>query len=312
MRRTVSTNGEQSRERLLPLRLSYLSDSHFGALMSLPGLATLLLLVVIPLVMVFWVSFLRYDFMHPVKFYGLGNYIKLWSDRVFWLSLRNTIVFSGGSTILTAIFGFTMAWCLSRISRGSTIFRTLVMFPWAVPLIISGFIWGWMFNASYGVINDILIRMHIISAPLNVFGSPNAAMLGVIIADAWTRIPFFTILVLAGLERIPKDLYEAARIDGADIFHELRHISLPLVRGPALTGLLITTVFSFRTIDAIFSMTRGGPAKATYVLGLYDLDNIYRFLNFGRAGAVSVILLFLCMLIAGVYAYFLLKEESWA
>ena len=258
------------------------------------------------------ISLYRYDFIRPTIFYGLGNYIKLFHDRVFWLATRNTIVFSVGSTLVTFLFGFVLAWCLSRIGRGSTFFRTAMMLPWAVPLIVSGFIWGWMFNPTYGVINDILRRLGAIEMPLNFTADPSLAMLTVIAADAWTRIPFLTILVLAGLERIPVELYEAARIDGADIFHELRHISLPLVRGPLLTGLLITSVFSFRAIDAIFSLTRGGPARATYVLGLYTIDNIYRFLDFGRAGAISVMLLVFCSLIASIYVYFLFKERKWA
>jgi multiple sugar transport system permease protein len=295
----------------LPLKAYRIPDSTFGALLSLPGLAMLLLWVGVPLVIVIWISFLRYDFMHPIRFYGLGNYLRLFRDRVFLLALKNTAIFSAGSTVLTFIVGFTCAWSLSRIGRGSAVFRTLVMLPWAVPLIVSGFIWGWMFNPSYGVINDILIKLGLISRPLDVFGNPDTAMIGVIIADAWTRIPFMTILTLAGLERIPRELYEAAKIDGADVFHELRRITLPLVRGPVLTGLLITTIFSMRSIDAIFSMTRGGPAKATYVLGLYNVDNIYRFLNFGRAGAISVMLMLFCFLTAGIYAYFLLKEQPW-
>lgn len=294
-----------------PYRAVHLSDNRFGALMSLPGLVVLLLWVGVPLAIVVGVSFMRYDFIHPIGFYGFGNYADLIHDRVFQLAVRNTLGFSLGSTAVTFVFGLTGAWCLSRIAKGSTVLRSLMMLPWAVPLIVSGFIWGWMFNPSYGVINDILMRLGLISSPLNIFGNPDTAMLGVIIADAWTRIPFMTILVLAGLERIPKELYEAARIDGADVFHELRCISIPLIRGPILTGLLITTVFSFRSIDAIFSMTRGGPARATYVLGLYIMDNIYRFLDFGRAGAVSVMLLLLCLAIVGIYVYFLLKEKSW-
>lgn len=303
--------GPQSGRLRPPLRLHRIPDPAFGALLSLPGLTMLLLWVGVPLVIVVWLSFLRYDFVYPIRFYGLGNYTRLFRDRVFLLALKNTAVFSVGSTTLTFLVGFTCAWSLSRIRSGSSVFRTLVMLPWAVPLIVSGFIWGWMFNPSYGVINDILMKLGLISHPLDVFGNPDTAMIGVVIADAWTRIPFMTILTLAGLERIPRELYEAAKIDGADVFHELRRITLPLVRGPVLTGLLITTIFSMRSIDAIFSMTRGGPAKATYVLGLYNVDNIYRFLNFGRAGAISVTLMLLCFLIAGVYAYFLLKERPW-
>lgn len=302
--------GPRSESR--PLREFRLTDSQFGALLSLPGLLLLLLWVGVPLVIMTVVSFYRYDFVHPTKFSGFDNYIKLFHDRVFWLAVKNTFIFSLGSTFITFLFGSTIAWFLSRIDRGSTFFRTLMMLPWAVPLIVSGFIWGWMFNPTYGIINDILLKLGVIKAPLNFTANSSLAMLSVILADAWTRIPFLTILVLAGLERIPNELYEAARIDGADIFHELRYISIPMTKGPLLTGLLITTVFAFRSTDVIISMTQGGPAKATYVLGLYAVDNIYRFLNFGRAGAISVMLLLLCSLIASAYVYFLLKEDKWS
>jgi multiple sugar transport system permease protein len=117
-----------------------------------------------------------------------------------------------------------------------------------------------------------------------------------------------TILTLAGMESISKTLYESANIDGADFFQKTRYITMPLAKGPILTGLLITSVFSFRTIDAIFSLTKGGPARGTYVLGMLDLDYIYNYIQFGKAGAVSVYLLLMCLAIAGIYIYFLLKE----
>jgi len=146
---------------------------------------------------------------------------------------------------------------------------------------------------------------------MDIYGNPDLAMLGVIIADAWTRIPFMTIIVLAGLESIDPTLYEAARVDGADTLQMFRLISLPLNKKAMMTGVIITTVFSFRTIDTIFSMTFGGPAKATYTFGFYVLDYIYRYFNFGVAGAMSIIMLFLLLIIGSAFIFHVLRTEKW-
>jgi multiple sugar transport system permease protein len=166
-----------------------------------------------------------------------------------------------------------------------------------------------MFNPSFGVINDFFLRLGILDNPIDIFGNPGLAMLGVILADAWTRIPFMTIIILAGLESIDPTLYEAARVDGADSIQTFYKISLPLNRKAILTGVLITTIFSFRTIDTIFSMTFGGPAKATYTFGFYILDNIYRYFNFGVAGAMSIILLLMLLFLGSAFIYQVLRNE---
>lgn len=285
-----------------------ITNRQFGIALSVPGLLLLLLWVGIPLILLLWVSLMRYDVIHPPEFVGFQNYLFLIKDRVFRIAVSRTLVFFSGSTLVTFIFSLPAAWFLSRICRANTVLRTLLMFPWAVPLIVSGFIWGWIFNASYGVLNHMLAATHIIGENINFLGKPSLAMLSVIVADAWTRVPFMTVLTLAGFNAIPKSFYEAAAIDGADILYSSWHITLPLAKGSILTGLLITSIFSFRTIDTIFSLTRGGPAKATYVLGLLNLDYVYNYIQFGRAGAVSIIMIFMCLIIAGVYVSFLWKE----
>ena len=284
-----------------------ISDSKFGMFLSIPGIVVLFLWIIIPLISLVYTGFLRYDNIRPVVFCGLKNYKFIFKDRVFWLSFKNTLIFCAGSTFLTFCVSLVIAHGLSRITRGSSILRSLAMFPWAVPMIVSGFMWSQMFNPSFGVINDVLLRSGFIKEPINIFGNPDIAMFGVIIADAWTRIPFMTIIILAGLESISPTLYEVARVDGADILDTFRYISLPLNKKAMLTGLLITSIFSFRTIDTIFSMTFGGPAKATYVFGFYILDYIYRFFNFGVAGAISVIIIFLMLAFGSIFVYYILK-----
>jgi multiple sugar transport system permease protein len=202
-----------------------------------------------------------------------------------------------------------IALALGKITRGSGVFRSLVMFPWAVPLVISGFIWKWIFNPHVGIFSDLLIRLRLIDQPISVFSDANLAMLGCIIADTWVRIPFMCIFILAGIESISAELYEAAKIDGADCLSNFRYITLPLIKGMAFVGLLITSMFTFRTIDVIFSMTEGGPARGTYVLGFYIVDQMWRRVNYGTAAAAGVVMFLIILVFAGFYVYQIFKEE---
>jgi len=284
-----------------------ISNNKFGLFLSLPGIVVLFLLIIGPLGFLIYNSFLRYDNIRPVIFYGFKNYQFLFQHRIFWLSFKNTLIFCGGVTSLSFFVSLILAHSLSRITRGASVLRSLAMFSWAVPLVVSGFMWKQMFNPSFGVINDFLLKTGLIDRPIDIFGNPTLAMIGAILADLWTRIPFMTIIILAGLESIPPTIYEAARTDGADVFQTFVHISLPLNKKAMLTGLLITSIFSFRTIDAIFSLTFGGPAKATYVFGFYILDLIYRYFNFGLAAALSVVMILLLLIIGSVFIYNILK-----
>jgi multiple sugar transport system permease protein len=166
-----------------------------------------------------------------------------------------------------------------------------------------------MFHPSFGPISDMLIKLRLREEALNIYKSPYMAMIGVIIADAWRRIPFLTIITLAGLQAIPIELYDAAKVDGADSLHIFRYISMPLVSRPMLIGVLITLMFSFRSIDVIYSMTPGGGyGKSTYVLGTYLFDYIYEFLNFGVAASAGVILILLTFGIGAFFIYYTLKK----
>ena len=160
---------------------------------------------------------------------------------------------------------------LSAIVRGGGLFRSLMIIPWAVPAVVSGIIWKWMFSPDFGVISDLLMKAGLIQAPLSIYSNPSLAMVGVIIADSWTRIPFMGIILLAALLSIPGEIHEAARVDGAGAANRFFYVTLPLVKGPLLVGLLITTIFSFRTIDIIIPLTAGGPGKSDVCFWLLHL-----------------------------------------
>lgn len=287
-----------------------ISNSAYGAILSIPGLLLMLAWVLIPFVYVIYLSFLRYDNMSPVVFSGFDNYIKVFSDQDFITIVGRTIVFSVGSTGFTLITSIILALCLNRMVRGSSFFRSLVVMPWAVPLILSGFLWSWMFHPSFGPISDLLMKFGFRDEALNIYKDPVSSMIGVIIADAWRRIPFLTIVSLAAFQGILQELYDASEVDGADSINTFFYITLPLARRPILVGTLIMFMFSFRTIDVIYSMTPGGGVgKCTYVLGAYLFDHIYEVLDFGKAAAISVILIFFTFLIGSAFIYNTLKKD---
>lgn len=284
-----------------------ITNRRYGFLLNLPGLLIVFFWVLFPAFLLFYTSFLRYDNVNPVVFQGLANYRKVLNDRLFWISLEKIAIFSIGSTALTFFGGLILALSLSGIVRGGGLLRSLMIVPWAVPAVISGIIWKWMFSPDFGVVNDLLMKIGLIKTPLSIYGNPDLAMVGVIIADSWTRIPFMGIILLAALLSIPSILHEAAKVDGAGALSRFFSIDLPLIKGPLLVGLLITTIFSFRTIDIIIPLTAGGPGRATYVFGYYIWDQITKTLNFGSGAAAGVILFLLTAAITAVFIYFLRK-----
>ncbi len=287
-----------------------ISNSAYGAILSIPGLILMLAWVLIPFAYVIYLSFLRYDNMSPVVFSGFDNYTNVFTDPDFLAIVGRTIAFSVGSTGFTLIVSIVLALCLNRMVRTSSFFRSLVVMPWAVPLILSGFLWSWMFHPSFGPISDLLMKSGIRDEALNIYKSPASSMVGVIIADAWRRIPFLTIVSLAAFQGILQELYDASEVDGADSINTFFYITLPIARRPILVGTLIMFMFSFRTIDVIYSMTPGGGVgKCTYVLGAYLFDHIYEVLDFGKAAAISVILIFFTFLIGSAFIYNTLKKD---
>lgn len=283
------------------------SNGKYGFFLNIPGLLIVLLWVVFPAFLLFYTSFFRLDNVHPVTFNGIANYKHLWNSRVFWISLDKIALFSLGSTALTFFGGLSLALCLAGVTRGGGLLRSLMIVPWAVPAVISGLIWKWMFSPDFGVISDLLMKAGLIGSPLSIYGNQSLAMWGVIIADSWTRIPFMGIILLAALLSIPERLHEAARVDGAGTLGRFFFVTLPMIKGPLLVGLLITTIFSFRTIDIIIPLTGGGPGRATYVLGYYIWDQITKTLNFGVGAAAGVVLFFITAIITAVFVYVLRK-----
>jgi len=278
----------------------HISNSTFGVLCTVPGLVALVAFIGYPIVYNIIVSLSKYRFS-PGPFVGLENYRLLMTGHHFFTSLKIAALYSTGSTLLAFVVSIALAEALQRISTGKVFFRTVVILPWAVPLVLSGIIFKWMFDNEIGVVNYMLRALGIAGSNQPFLSTPSLALAVAIMATAYVYIPFMTVLIHAGLQTIPKELYEAAEIDGADEIDKMRYITFPLNKYQMSISVLIVWLFTFRTPDLIFSLTRGGPGKTTYHIGLFLRDLIYRYVDFGRGAALGVVIFLVCLLAVGMF-----------
>lgn len=275
-----------------------------------PALLLLLLVFAYPIARAFWLSLFTENLstqLQPV-FTGLNNYGRMVGDGRFWQSLTNTVVFTTLSVGLELLLGIAIALVLNQSFRGRGLVRAVALLPWALPTAIMSLAWTWIFNDQYGVANDLLRRFGVLTAGLNWLGEPWLAMLALIIADVWKTTPFISIILLAGLQSIPADLYEAHALDGASPWQSFRQITLPLL----LPQILIAAVFRFAQAFGVFDlvqvMTGGGPGGATEVVSLYIYSTVMRYLDFGY-GAALVVVTFLLLVLAVVLINFGLSRS---
>jgi len=235
------------------------------------------------------------------RFIGLDNYVRLAEDPVFWLTLWNSFVWVFGSVILQFLVGFAAALLLHQAFRGRTLIRTVMLLPWVIPGVVVGLIWEWLYQPNYGVINDLLIKAGWMHDRVAWLSNPDLAMAAVVFTNVWRGIPFFAIMLLAGLQAVPDELYEAARIDGAGVVARFWHVTLPLMRPIIVVATATRIIWTFNYADLIFVMTSGGPANATQITSTYTLLQAYANLDFGYAAALSVVLLLIMLAFTAAY-----------
>jgi multiple sugar transport system permease protein len=226
-------------------------------------------------------------------------------DPNFWNYLKHTLYYSGFSTLISFIVGMILALCLNARIRLQNVFRVWILIPWAVPPVVSAIIFKWFFNDIYGAANDLLMGLGIISAPVAWLADKTFAMPILIFCDSWTRIPFVTVVILAGLQTVPPSLYEAAKIDGCTDRQLFRFITIPFIKSAILVALLVTSMFSFRVVALMLALTGGGPGDHTKLLAGYIYENAFIHLRFGYSSALSVAMLLMISMICLVYIYFL-------
>lgn len=285
-------------------------EKRTGWLLILPALLVLVLVFVYPIARAFWLSFFSENLgtqLEPI-FSGFYNYYRLLGDGRFWQSLWNTSVFTIISITIELILGMGIALVLNQSFRGRGFVRTSALIPWALPTAVMGLAWAWIFNGQYGVVNDLLQRLGLMETSITWLGDPTRAMFALIVAEVWKTTPFISILLLAGLQSISGDLYEAHSIDGANPFQSFRQITLPLLMPQIIIALLFRFAQAFGVFDLIQVMTGGGPAGATETVSIYIYATIRRYLDFGY-GAALVVVTFLLLVTAVVIAAFLLSKS---
>lgn len=285
-------------------------EQRTGWILLLPALLVLLLVYGYPIVRAFWLSLFTKNLgteLQPV-FVGLDNYGRMAGDGRFWQSFWTTTVFTTSAVIIELLLGLGIALVLTQKFRGRSLVRTTAILPWALPTALIGLAWGWIFNDQFGVVNDILRRIGLIEGGINWLGDPTLALMAVIFADVWKTTPFISILLLAGLQSISPDLYEAHSIDGATPWQNFTRITLPLLMPQILIALLFRFAQSFGIFDLIAVMTGGGPGGSTEVVSLYIYSTVMRYLDFGY-GAALVVVTFTLLIVAVAIASFLLSRS---
>jgi multiple sugar transport system permease protein len=235
------------------------------------------------------------------RFIGLGNYARLVHDDVFWLSLWNSAQWVFGSVSLQFLGGFAAALLLHQAFTGRSLVRTVTLLPWIIPGVVVALVWEYVYQPNYGILNDLLFRLGWLHERVAWLSDPGLAMPAVIAANIWRGVPFFAIMLLAGLQAIPDEMYEAARVDGASVGQRFWHVTLPLLRPIVVVATATRIIWTFNYADLIFVMTGGGPANATQITSTYTLLQAYSNLDFGYAATLSVVLLLIMLAFTIVY-----------
>ncbi|WP_435371404.1 carbohydrate ABC transporter permease [Mesorhizobium liriopis] len=267
-------------------------------LYTAPALILIAAVMLVPLVLGLSYAFRDIQLLNPFSggFVGLEHFRTLWGDANFFRALRNTLWWTGASVFLQFALGLILALLLDRPFAGRGLVQALVFLPWAVPTFLTGLNWAWMFNPVIGPLPHWLYALGILDAPNNILSDPSLAMWGPIAANVWWGVPFFAITLLAALQAIPRDLYEAAAIDGAGAFRRFSTITLPFLAPTIAITILLRTVWIANFADLIVVMTNGGPADRTQIVASYIFTQAFKALDFGYASAIAVVLLVLLMI----------------
>ncbi|HCM26393.1 MAG: sugar ABC transporter permease [Treponema sp. GWB1_62_6] len=285
----------------------------FPYVLIAPAVFAATLVVLIPILQTAGMSFMNYLIYKPKarSFIGLKNYITALADPVFWISIRHTVVWIAGVISLQLALGFGAALLLNRNFWWRGIARSLILIPWVTPSVITALMWRWMYDGNRGVINDLLVRFGFLRHYFPWLSNDKTALVSVMVALMWQGFPFFTIMIMAGLQSIPSSLYEAAMVDGAGAVTRFVKITVPLLIPILFTTILLRIIWVANSLDIIFVMTGGGPGYSTYTLPLYSYVKAYKALDFGYAATLALLLAaLLAVVVAGYVAKVLSTEDS--
>ncbi|WP_421724961.1 carbohydrate ABC transporter permease [Bauldia sp.] len=284
-------------------RVSRWLNRRTGALMLVPGLCLVLALAVIPAISSLGISLEERALAGGAgsSWTGLTHYADWLRDPVFWNAVRLSLIWTIGAVALQLAAGLGVALLLSNSFPGRGLVRALILIPWILPIVTTANIWVWMFNEIYGVINSTLIASGLISRPIGFLSDPDLSIFSAIWVKAWREFPFAALLLMAGIQTIPKDLYEAAKLDGATAWQRFLHVTLPGLKLVLLIILLLQTIWTFNDVSTVYLLTRGGPGSSTEILPILVYNTSFIGGDLGKGAAGAVLMFAIVAVIVAVY-----------
>jgi multiple sugar transport system permease protein len=273
-----------------------------GFLLLLPITLGVCLLFLYPFGTAVWLSLTDKDLIRPgYRFVGLANYAELFRDPEFWASLWNNVVYAAATTALSTGLGLGVALLLNQPMRGRGLLASIIIFPYVVPTVVAALDFKWLFSDFFGLVNHLGVATGLLAKPRAWLGSPDTAMASVVVVSSWRFIPFAVICLLARLQGIPRDLYEAARMDGASSWRQFRDITLPMLKNVLLLVVLLRAIWMFNMFDFVWLLTGGGPAGVTQHLPVLAYLKVFREYQLGVGSALSLVMFGFLVLCLALY-----------
>lgn len=261
----------------------------FASLLNVPALLAIFLLAGYPILYSAWISLHNYNLKRPQRFdfVGLANYLAILESPEFWSALWITVKFTFLVVTIVTVLGVAIALLLNQPFRGRGVLRTLILLPWAIPPVVNGLMWQWIYDSKIGALNGLLVSLGLISEYRGWLSDPTSALFALVFADVWNVLPLAVILLLAALQKIPGELYESARMDGAGPVHLFWYVTFPWLSQTLLVVLILQTLSAIRAFDIIYVLTAGGPGTATTTLTWLTYLTTFENLDFGLGNAYA-------------------------
>jgi ABC-type sugar transport system permease subunit len=287
-------------------------ELRFAALLLIPSVIVVFGIVIYPILRTLYTSFhaVNSPFPGTYPFVGFDNYTHALGNPDFWAAVRRTAYFTVVSTSLELVFGLAIAMLLAAPLKLRWLFRSIVVLPWALPTIVNGALWRYIFNAQYGVLNAILTQIGLQDTYHAWLNSQTFALNAVIFADVWKNTSLVAFLLLAGLTTIPRELYEAAKVDGVSAWQAFLRITLPMLKPAIVVVLVLRTIEAFKVFDIIYVMTRGGPANGTQSVALYTYQQAFSNELFGYGAALAYLIVVFIAIFAIIYMRAIRSEDT--
>ncbi|MFO7623659.1 MAG: sugar ABC transporter permease [Anaerolineales bacterium] len=293
-------------------RRSKFTDRIYPYISILPVFLVIVLFAIYPIIHAVRMSFYQYLLTRPGDhpFVGLQNYINVITSYYFKNSITVTAIYAVSAVTGVILFGLGVALLLNSKIKMAGPLKVVILLPWALPAVVSGLMWKWILNADFGILNGLLYTLGLIDRYIPFLADPNLAKVSLIMAHIWKEGPLVAIFFLAGLQLIPQELYEAAKIDGGGGWRIFRHVTLPLLRPVFLVIVVYETMTAILTFDTIYVMTGGGPANATALISWFAYAEIFKSLNLGHGVALAIIIAMITLVLILLYLRVLRTEET--